>query len=81
MARTPYHSVALVRMRQAALERDAGRCCICGDRAVLVQHVEPISEGGAWAELANLQSLCLACAEERRWLPPIGGMVEPLDAA
>ena len=49
------------RARAAALKRDGFRCVQCGrfgGRGLEVDHVTPISEGGAPFDLANLQSLC-----------------------
>ncbi|MCY4508425.1 MAG: HNH endonuclease signature motif containing protein, partial [Acidobacteria bacterium] len=52
------------RARAAALARDGYRCRACGrfgGRALEVDHITPISEGGAPFDLANLQSLCRDC--------------------
>lgn len=46
-------------MRAARLRIDGGRCVICGQRAVVVDHVVSRRAGGADA-LANLRSLCRA---------------------
>lgn len=42
-------------------ERDAYRCCACGEwLSLTVDHIVPLARGGS-DELANLQTLCLAC--------------------
>lgn len=41
--------------------------CVCGRIATDVDHVVPMSEGGAAFDLANLQSLCHACHGEKSW--------------
>ena len=51
------------RVRRQAIERDGYRCRKCGRASgrFEVDHVVPISAGGAAYELDNLQSLCRPC--------------------
>lgn len=50
------------------MERDGGSCVLCGELAVVVDHREPVVEGGKIYDAANLRSLCADCheAEHRR---------------
>ena len=51
------------RVRRAAIERDGYRCRACGKAAgrFEVDHIKPLSEGGAPYELDGLQTLCKPC--------------------
>jgi 5-methylcytosine-specific restriction endonuclease McrA len=51
--------------RTAALARDNATCQSCGRPAVDVHHITPLALGGAAADLANLQSLCKPCHQDR----------------
>lgn len=53
-------------LRMDVLERDRGKCQLCGvtrsDGAQLhVDHIVPISKGGAKLDIENLQTLCRDC--------------------
>ena len=44
------------------LDRDGWRCVKCGKAGMLsVDHIKPLSHGGAAFEMANLQSMCKDC--------------------
>lgn len=50
------------KLRAAALERDGRRCRYCGGVGRLeVDHIRPVSRGGAPYDPANLQTLCRRC--------------------
>ena len=51
------------KVRRAAIERDGYRCRACGRAAgrFEVDHIDPLSEGGAPYDLENLQTLCRPC--------------------
>ena len=50
------------RARVKALERDGWKCTECGVmRGLEVDHVKPISDGGAMYELSNLSTKCRWC--------------------
>ena len=51
------------RVRRAAIERDGYRCRHCGRAAgrFEVDHIIPLSEGGAPYALDGLQTLCVPC--------------------
>ncbi len=46
--------------RRRVLERDAGRCYLCGRAADHVDHIVPACEGGTDDE-SNLAAICSAC--------------------
>jgi 5-methylcytosine-specific restriction enzyme A len=54
-----YRSGLWLRLRQAALQRDGGRCVVpgCGAPAVVVDHIRSRRTGGP-DTLANLRCLC-----------------------
>lgn len=56
----PYGRNAWRRLRSTALARDGGRCVECGAPASEVDHIVPVSLGGA-DDIANVRSLCHAC--------------------
>ena len=63
--------------RLRALERDNWRCQLCSKQLGLaeVDHIKPVSQGGAEFDPANLQTLCRRChiaksAAERPGPPP-----------
>ena len=60
-----YHSAKWLRTREAVLGRDP--ICVVCDNALStdVDHVVPMSRGGAEYELANLRGLCGPCHWER----------------
>jgi 5-methylcytosine-specific restriction endonuclease McrA len=37
------------------------RWCTCGQRATLVDHIHPVSQGGAFWDAANHQPMCASC--------------------
>ena len=54
------------RVRRVIYERDGGECMICGEhikrgKAYHVDHIMPISKGGAEFDLENLQLACPEC--------------------
>ena len=55
-----YHSKQWQAMRKAVLN-DEPFCRICGRPAKIVDHIQPIKQGGAALDIANLQPLCQAC--------------------
>ncbi len=60
-------------MRARVMERDNFLCRRCGcdstKRRLVVDHIYPVAKGGT-AELANLQTLCVACNQGKRDRPP-----------
>ena len=74
-----YSTHAWQKIRNAQLARQP-LCEGCDPPApaTMVDHIEPITKGGAKRERGNLQSLCTAChnaktgAEKagKRWIPP-----------
>ena len=50
------------RTRRAVFERDGYRCKRCGKAGFLeCDHIQPVSEGGEFWDLPNLQPLCHNC--------------------
>lgn len=50
-----------LRLRYRVLERDGGKCCLCGSRDNLhVDHIIPYSKGGETV-MENLRALCADC--------------------
>ena len=47
-------------LRQQVLDRDEHKCVYCGADATHVDHVMPVSKGGAY-ELSNLRASCASC--------------------
>jgi len=74
-----YRSAEWRAIRKMQLARQP-ECRRCGSRQRLqVDHVRPISKGGAKLDLANLQTLCIHChaAKTYRGAPPQGGGRKP----
>ena len=46
------------------MERDSNTCVLCGEYAVVVDHREPVVEGGKIYDAANLRALCAECHEQ-----------------
>ena len=69
------------KVRRASIERDGYRCRACGKAAgrFEVDHIIPLSEGGAAYELDNLQSLCRPCHFDKTTLDR-GGVPHVPDA-
>ena len=65
MTRRVYETRAWRAVRQQVLERDAYVCMIRGAKctgvATQVDHITPLSEGGAPYDMANLRGACRAC--------------------
>lgn len=71
-----YNTTRWKELREMALKRDKGLCVTCLknnriERAVLVDHIKELSDGGEPFDINNLKSLCSAChnkksAEERK---------------
>jgi 5-methylcytosine-specific restriction endonuclease McrA len=53
------------RVRRAILLRDRYRCWVCGGRAGEVDHVVPVSAGGARLDPRNLRAVCKRCNVRR----------------
>ena len=54
------------RVRRQVLNRDEWRCRSCGHPGDLeVDHVVPMSRGGAALDLSNLQTMCSSCHVEK----------------
>lgn len=47
--------------RKKVLQRDGLTCYVCGGPGRQVDHVTPLSEGGAPYSLANLKVICATC--------------------
>lgn len=59
--------------RLAVFRRSGFGCELCGGlRRLEVHHIQPLSQGGAWFELANLQALCRGCHEGQHRKKPMG---------
>jgi 5-methylcytosine-specific restriction endonuclease McrA len=52
-----YGSPLWKRTRKAQLARER-RCCVGGGPAIEVDHIVPLSEGGARTDASNLRSVC-----------------------
>jgi 5-methylcytosine-specific restriction endonuclease McrA len=56
-------------LRLAVLDRDRWLCQIhgptCTNVATCVDHVEPVADGGAYYDPANLRAACVACNARR----------------
>jgi 5-methylcytosine-specific restriction endonuclease McrA len=74
-----FYSTANWQKIAAAQLRREPNCQGCTERpATLVDHIKPISQGGAKRERTNLQSLCRPCHAEKtgceraglHWIPP-----------
>lgn len=68
MAKDPYRG-PWQRIRRQILERDGYRCQIVGPNcttvATDVDHILPISQGGAWYDPVNLRAACSKCNNDR----------------
>ena len=73
-----YSTANWQKIAKAQLQREPW-CQGCDSApATVVDHIEPITKGGAKRERTNLQSLCRACHQDktgcekagRRWIPP-----------
>lgn len=62
------------RIRAGILARDNNRCQIqgptCTVTATAVDHIQPLSQGGAWWDPANLQAACVNCNNRKRHTTP-----------
>jgi hypothetical protein len=65
----PQYSGPWQRIRRQILARDAHTCQIRGSRctttATEVDHIVPVSQGGAWYDPLNLRGACQACNNAR----------------
>jgi 5-methylcytosine-specific restriction endonuclease McrA len=52
------------RLRRAVLNRDGGRCQLCGEPATDVDHVVSRADRGG-EDMANLRALCAPCHRKR----------------
>jgi hypothetical protein len=58
-------------LRTRVFERDAYRCCHCGDhRSLTADHIHPESQGGA-TTFENLQTLCKSCNSKKGTKPDL----------
>jgi len=57
-------------LRTAILERDGYRCQlvlpVCTHLATTIDHIHPVSRGGAWFDPDNLQAACSPCNTAKR---------------
>lgn len=51
--------------RRGVLERDKHRCVYCGDRASTVDHIMPVSRGGAPRSWLNTVAACPPCNQTK----------------
>jgi 5-methylcytosine-specific restriction protein A len=69
MARKPQYSGPWKKVRLKVLERDGHACQIrgpgCTGAAQEVDHILPVSMGGAWYEEENLRASCSKCNNAR----------------
>ena len=69
MARKPWYSGPWRKVRAEILERDNYRCQIkgpgCTGEAGEVDHIPPVSLGGAWYDHENLRASCSRCNQMR----------------
>jgi 5-methylcytosine-specific restriction endonuclease McrA len=49
------------KVRAEVLKRDHHRCFYCGDRATTVDHLRPVSRGGAELDPENCVAACAGC--------------------
>ena len=65
----PHYSGPWATVRKKVLQRDRGICQIqapgCLIRANQVDHILPVSKGGAWYDTANLRAACGRCNNGR----------------
>jgi 5-methylcytosine-specific restriction endonuclease McrA len=69
MARKPWYEGPWKKIRLEVLERDSRRCQIrgpgCSGEASEVDHILPVSLGGAWWDHENLRASCSRCNQMR----------------
>ena len=69
MARKPWYEGPWRTVRRQILERDNHVCQIgsagCTRTATEVDHIQPVSMGGAWFEADNLRAACSWCNGQR----------------
>lgn len=69
MARKPWYSGPWRKVRAEILVRDNHRCQIkgpgCTGEATEVDHITPVSMGGAWYDHENLRASCSRCNQMR----------------
>lgn len=69
MARKPWYEGPWKKVRRQVLERDNHLCQIgsagCTRNATEVDHVLPVSMGGAWYDSDNLRASCRWCNLQR----------------
>lgn len=65
------------------LKRDHHLCTVCGQPAVVVDHILPWSQGGTFLDLGNLTSLCRRCHGRKtiRLDGACGNPIAPFNAA
>ena len=59
-----YHSKEWTRLRKAFIAENPF-CVVCHQYAKIIDHIIPIKQGGAKLDENNLQSLCLACHNQK----------------
>ncbi|WP_093886569.1 HNH endonuclease signature motif containing protein [Streptosporangium canum] len=57
----PKNAATLMRR---ARRRDRERCYVCGGPGRIVDHIDPVAEGGSW-DLSNLACICDACHQSK----------------
>ncbi len=69
MASAPQYGGAWPRIRKKILERDGYVCQVRGPRcrghATQVDHIVPVTQGGAWWDESNLRASCQPCNRDR----------------
>lgn len=70
-------SSSFVALRKAVLARDGFKCRECGEHANEVDHIRPVSLGGADTE-DNLRAICRPC-NSRKWRNPVGPLAQQPD--
>jgi 5-methylcytosine-specific restriction endonuclease McrA len=80
--RSAYQTQRWQRLRLQILARDRGICQIrrvgCRGTATTVDHIEPISRGGAMWDVANLRAACTVCNYGRRPPLPVNTSSSPI---
>lgn len=69
--------------RRGVLERDRHHCAYCGKRASTVDHIQPVSRGGAARSWLNTVAACPPCNQRKADRTPVeagmGLLVEPYE--
>ena len=66
------------RLRREILRRDNYKCVKCGAAGMLeCDHIQPVRNGGAEYDPANLQMLCKQCHSTKTRAEVFGGKIDP----